>query len=96
VAALALGLAFPVLAAADSGPDAAWVMLTSLPERLDGPVFALAADPTNPQVVLAGTSRGTIYRSGDAGLPWLSTPSSPARCWPAPAVPASGEAATAE
>jgi photosystem II stability/assembly factor-like uncharacterized protein len=45
-------------------------MLTSLPERLDGPVFALAVDPVNPQVVLAGTSRGTIYRSVDAGLTW--------------------------
>jgi photosystem II stability/assembly factor-like uncharacterized protein len=45
-------------------------MLTSLPERLDGPVFALAVDPTNPQVVLAGTSRGSIYRSGDGGLTW--------------------------
>jgi photosystem II stability/assembly factor-like uncharacterized protein len=69
-AALAMALALPAVATADTAPDATWVMLGALPERLDGPVFALAVDPANPQVVLAGTSRGSIYRSTDGGGTW--------------------------
>jgi photosystem II stability/assembly factor-like uncharacterized protein len=55
--------------AADAG-DNTWRPLGSLPEKLDKPVLALAADPADPQVVLAGTPTGTLYRSQDGGQTW--------------------------
>lgn len=55
--------------AADAGDDT-WRPLGSLPEKLDRPVLALAADPADPQVLLAGTPTGTVYRSQDGGQTW--------------------------
>lgn len=41
------------------------------PEALyGGTVKALAASPTDPSQVLAGTSRGGVFRSGDSGATW--------------------------
>jgi photosystem II stability/assembly factor-like uncharacterized protein len=53
--------------------DNTWTQLGALPERVSEPVFALAADPGNPAVVLLGTSSGTIYRSANAGSTWTPT-----------------------
>lgn len=55
-----------------AGPAAAntWTLLAPLPERLESPLFALAVSPGDPQLVLAGTSSGAIYRSTDAGASW--------------------------
>jgi photosystem II stability/assembly factor-like uncharacterized protein len=59
--------AAPVAAAAG---DNTWRALGSLPEKLDRPVLALAADPADPQVLLAGTPTGNLYRSADGGQTW--------------------------
>jgi photosystem II stability/assembly factor-like uncharacterized protein len=43
-----------------------WTDITGI---VQGKVYSLAIDPTNPRRVLAGTDSG-IYRSTDAGLSW--------------------------
>jgi len=53
-------------------PDNGWVQLATLPEQLDSPIFALAASPVDPAVVLAGSGSGTLYRSTDAGGTWTA------------------------
>ena len=40
-----------------------------------GQVFALAVDPSNPDVVYAGTGRGGVSRSLDGGATWEQLPS---------------------
>jgi photosystem II stability/assembly factor-like uncharacterized protein len=45
-------------------------MVTPLPEQLGSPIFALTVSPDHPEVVLAGTPTGSIYRSNDAGSSW--------------------------
>lgn len=55
--------------AADAG-DNTWRPLGSLPEKLDRPLLALAADPADAQILLAGTPTGTLYRSQDGGQTW--------------------------
>lgn len=52
-----------------AGPDT-WQLLTALPATLRNPVEALAVDPHNASVLLAGTQDGSIYRSADAGVHW--------------------------
>ena len=47
-----------------------WLAAAPLPEKLDGPIFALAVDPADGRQVLAGTGRGSIYRSGNGGASW--------------------------
>lgn len=47
-----------------------WQLLGSVPVRLHSPVEALAVDPGNHLVVLAGTQDGSIYRSADGGAHW--------------------------
>lgn len=56
-------------AEAAAGPDT-WQLLGSVPARLQSPVQALAVDPANHLVVLAGTQDGSIYRSADGGVHW--------------------------
>src|SRR5438309_583452 len=53
--------------------DNTWTQLTSLPEKLDAPVLAIAVSPSNPLQVLLGTGSGSVYRSGDAGVTWTLT-----------------------
>lgn len=55
--------------AADAG-DNTWRALGSLPEKLDRPVLALAVDPVDAGVLLAGTPTGNLYRSADGGQTW--------------------------
>jgi photosystem II stability/assembly factor-like uncharacterized protein len=64
--------AVSALAAVPARPDNGWVQLGALPERLDGPVFALAVSPIDPTIVLVGTGSGTLYRSTDAGNTWAA------------------------
>jgi photosystem II stability/assembly factor-like uncharacterized protein len=73
VCAWALSLsATSALAVAPPRPDNGWVELAALPGQLDSPIFALAASPLDPAIVLAGTGSGTIYRSTDAGATWTA------------------------
>jgi hypothetical protein len=51
-------------------PDSTWVALAPLPEQPRAALFALAVDPSNNQVVLAGDSQGVIHRSATAGVSW--------------------------
>jgi hypothetical protein len=51
-------------------PDSTWVALPPLPRQAGPAVFALAADPSNNQVVIAGTSTGALVRSSDGGSTW--------------------------
>jgi len=59
-------------AEAAAGPDT-WQLLGAVPARLQSPVEALAVDPGNHLVVLAGTQDGSIYRSADGGAHWTRT-----------------------
>ncbi|MGH7921633.1 MAG: hypothetical protein ACREQM_17085 [Candidatus Dormibacteraceae bacterium] len=59
-------------AQAAAGPDT-WQQLSGLPAAVQGPIEAIAADPSNPLVVLAGTQQGSVYRSIDAGAHWTPT-----------------------
>jgi len=65
-----LPLAFGSPALADAPPPSTWAPLTPLPEKPGSPLFALAVSPADSQLVLAGTSTGTIYRSADGGATW--------------------------
>jgi hypothetical protein len=51
-------------------PDSTWVALTPLPNQPRAALFALAVDPSNNQVVLAGDSLGSIHRSITGGVSW--------------------------
>ena len=59
-----------VVADAAALPDSTWVALPSLPGQGRSPVFALAADPTNNQHVLAANSQGSLVRSDNGGSTW--------------------------
>ena len=60
-----------LVASADSTPPSTWVALKALPHQGRAAIFALAVDPTNRQVVLAGTSDGSLLRSTNAGTSWI-------------------------
>lgn len=62
----------PVTAQAAAPPNR-WLALAPLPEKPAGPVFALAVSPSDSQLLLAGTSEGSIYRSADGGASWKAT-----------------------
>jgi photosystem II stability/assembly factor-like uncharacterized protein len=51
-------------------PDSTWIALTPLPNQPRTPIFALAVDPSNNQVVLAGDSQGALLRSANGGGAW--------------------------
>ena len=57
---------------ADVLPDSTWVALNPLPHQARSPVFALAVDPSNGQVVVAGTSDGSLLRSTDGAVHWMA------------------------
>jgi photosystem II stability/assembly factor-like uncharacterized protein len=53
-------------------PDSTWVQLRSIPGQAKTALFALAVDPTNNQVVVAGNSQGSLLRSTDGGVSWTA------------------------
>jgi photosystem II stability/assembly factor-like uncharacterized protein len=56
--------------AADAVPDSTWVALKALPRQGKVAILALAVDPSNNQVLLAGNSEGSILRSQNGGSTW--------------------------
>ena len=61
--------ASPVVAAP---PDSTWVALPSLPAQQGSALFALAVAPYNNQLVIAGDSQGSVFRSTNGGAAWSS------------------------
>ena len=59
-------------ALADSLPPSTWVGLKSLPRQGRTAIFALAVDPSNSQLLIAGNSEGSLLRSADGGSTWTS------------------------
>lgn len=59
-----------VSVAAGAPPDSTWVSLEPLPRQGPSAIFALAVDPANNQVLLAGGSEGSILRSQNGGATW--------------------------
>ena len=57
-------------AAAATLPDSTWVALPSVPNQPRAALFALAVDPSNNQVVIAGDAQGSITRSVNCGAAW--------------------------
>jgi photosystem II stability/assembly factor-like uncharacterized protein len=57
---------------ADAPAPSTWAALKPLPHQGRSAIFALAVDPANHQVVIAGNSEGTLLRTGDAGSTWTS------------------------
>ena len=57
---------------ADAPAPSTWAALKPLPHQGRSAIFALAVDPANNQVVIAGNSEGTLLRTGDAGSTWTS------------------------
>jgi len=53
-------------------PDSTWEPLPALPQQGQSPVFALAVDPANNQVLIAGNAPGSLLRSADGGSTWTS------------------------
>ena len=66
-------------ALADALPESTWVALAALPHQGSNAIFALAVDPTNDQVLLAGSSQGSLLKSANGGVTWslLHTGKSP-------------------
>jgi hypothetical protein len=69
VALWAIAIASTV-ALADAMPDSTWVAIGSLPHQGRTAIFALAVDPSNNQVLLAGNSEGSLLRSANGGATW--------------------------
>lgn len=57
-------------AVADAPTDSTWVALRPLPHQSRSALFALAVDPANNQLLLAGSSEGSLLRSPNAGTTW--------------------------
>ncbi|HXM72825.1 MAG TPA: hypothetical protein VN940_06345 [Candidatus Dormibacteraeota bacterium] len=57
---------------ADAPPPSTWVALKPLPHQGRSAIFALAVDPANNQVLIAGTSEGSLLRSVDGASTWTS------------------------
>lgn len=51
-------------------PDSTWVALKQLPQQGRLAVFGLAVDPSNNQSLVAGSSAGSLLKSGDGGSSW--------------------------
>jgi photosystem II stability/assembly factor-like uncharacterized protein len=49
-----------------------WVALKPLPHQGHSPIFGLAVDPANNQVLIAGNSEGSLLRSTNAGSTWTT------------------------
>jgi photosystem II stability/assembly factor-like uncharacterized protein len=66
-------LAFAAIGvAAEAPPPSTWVALKPLPHQGRSAIFALAVDPANNQLLIAGNSEGSLLRSTDAGSTWAS------------------------
>jgi photosystem II stability/assembly factor-like uncharacterized protein len=72
LAALSLVVIAAMGVLAASLPGSTWVALMPLPHQGSSAVFALAVDPTNDEVLVAGNSQGTLLRSTDGGLTWTA------------------------
>ena len=59
-----------MVALADALPDSTWVALGSLAHQGRSAIFALAVDPSNNQVLLAGNSEGSLLMSANGGTTW--------------------------
>jgi photosystem II stability/assembly factor-like uncharacterized protein len=59
-------------AIAETLPDSTWVGLTQLPQQGRSPVFALAVDPADNHLVIAGSSQGSLLRTTDGGSTWTT------------------------
>ena len=59
-------------ALADPPLPSTWVALKPLPHQGRTAIFALAVDPGNNQVLVAGNSAGSLLRSTDGGSNWAS------------------------
>lgn len=57
---------------AGTPPDSTWVELPPLPQQGQSPVFALAVDPAKDQVLVAGSAKGSLWRSADGGSTWAA------------------------
>jgi len=55
---------------AEAPAPSTWVALKPLPHQGRSAIFALAVDPANNQVLIAGNSEGSLLRSSDAGSTW--------------------------
>jgi photosystem II stability/assembly factor-like uncharacterized protein len=53
-------------------PPSTWVALKPLPHQGRSAIFALAVDPANNQVLIAGNSEGSLLKSSDAGSTWAT------------------------
>ena len=58
------------VALADALADSTWVAAGSLPHQGRAAIFALAVDPSNNQVLLAGNSEGSLFKSANGGATW--------------------------
>ncbi len=65
----AIGIA-TLIALADAPTDSTWIELKPLPHQGRSAIFALAVDPSNSQVLVAGNSEGSLLRSPNAGTSW--------------------------
>jgi hypothetical protein len=72
LAALSLVVIAAVAVLATALPGSTWVALKPLPHQGSSAVFALAVDPSNDMVLIAGNSQGTLMRSADGGSTWNS------------------------
>jgi hypothetical protein len=61
-----------VIVFADGLSPSTWVALKPLPHQGRSAIFALAVDPTNNQVLIAGNSEGSLLRSADGASTWTS------------------------
>lgn len=65
-------LAGNLTAGAGALPDSTWVALAQLPQSRASAIFGLAVDPSNNQVLVAGNSSGSLFRSTNGGSSWVS------------------------
>jgi photosystem II stability/assembly factor-like uncharacterized protein len=76
VAATVLALWAALFAAnealAQAPPPSTWVALKPLPHQGHAAIFALAVDPANNQILIAGNSEGSLLRSTDGASTWAS------------------------
>jgi len=57
---------------ADALPDSTWVAMKPLPHQGRSPIFALAVDPGDNQVVVAGNSAGALLRTTNVSGDWAT------------------------
>src|SRR6266853_1074576 len=70
--ALWVGTFAAMVVLADGLSPSTWVALKPLPHQGRSAIFALAVDPSNNQVLIAGNSEGSLLRSADGASTWTS------------------------